>query len=76
MTPSNLEVLAYEDSALGTICLRRRELLSDPGTIVTENPSRGPSSVTLFGSAETKLQYLQRARPGVSMVPRAGYALR
>jgi spermidine synthase len=36
MTPSNLEVLAYEESLLGTICLRRRELLSAPGTIVTE----------------------------------------
>lgn len=32
----NLEVLAYEPSPLGMICLRRRELLSDPGTIVTE----------------------------------------
>jgi spermidine synthase len=33
---SNLEVLAYEESPLGWICLRRRELLSRPGTIVTE----------------------------------------
>jgi spermidine synthase len=36
MTPSNLEVLAYEESPLGMVCLRRRELLSAPGTIVTE----------------------------------------
>lgn len=36
MTTSNLEVLAYEESPLGMICLRRRELLSVPGTIVTE----------------------------------------
>jgi spermidine synthase len=36
MTPSNLDVLAYEETPLGAICLRRRELLSDPGTIVTE----------------------------------------
>jgi len=36
MTSSNLEVLAYEESPLGMICLRRRELLSVPGTIVTE----------------------------------------
>jgi cytochrome P450/spermidine synthase len=36
MAPSNLDVLAYEESPLGAICLRRRELLSDPGTIVTE----------------------------------------
>ena len=36
MTTSNLEVLAYEESPIGMICLRRRELLSRPGTIVTE----------------------------------------
>lgn len=30
------EVLAYEPTPLGVICLRRRELLSRPGTIVTE----------------------------------------
>jgi spermidine synthase len=33
---SNLEVLAYEETPLGMICLRRRELLSVPGTVVTE----------------------------------------
>lgn len=33
---SNIELLAYEESALGVICLRRRELLSEPGTLVTE----------------------------------------
>jgi len=32
----NLEILAYEDTELGPLCLRRRELLSDPGTMVTE----------------------------------------
>ncbi len=31
-----LEILAYEDSPLGPLCLRRRELSSQPGTIVTE----------------------------------------
>ncbi len=36
MKTSNLEILAYEESPLGMICLRRRELLSAPGTIVTE----------------------------------------
>ncbi len=29
-------MLAYEESPLGMICLRRRELLSVPGTVVTE----------------------------------------
>jgi len=36
MSPSNFEILAYETTSLGTLCLRRRELLSRPGTIVTE----------------------------------------
>lgn len=33
---ANLEILAYEESPLGTLCLRRRELLSQPGVMVTE----------------------------------------
>ena len=33
---SNLEILAYEDTPLGVLCLRRRELLARPGTVVTE----------------------------------------
>jgi spermidine synthase len=36
MTPSNLEILAYEDTPLGPLCLRRRALLSSPDTVVTE----------------------------------------
>jgi spermidine synthase len=36
MTPSNLEILAYEDTPLGPLCLRRRALLSAPGIVVTE----------------------------------------
>ncbi len=36
MPKSNLEILACEPSPLGLLCLRRRELLSRPGTIVTE----------------------------------------
>ena len=36
MGTSNLDILAYEPSPLGMICLRRRELLSEPGTVVTE----------------------------------------
>ena len=36
MATTNLEVLAYSDSPIGAICLRRRELLASPGTIVTE----------------------------------------
>ena len=36
MSKLNLEILAYEESPLGILCLRRRELLSQPGVIVTE----------------------------------------
>jgi spermidine synthase len=36
MTPVNFEILAYDDTPLGPLQLRRRELLREPGTIVTE----------------------------------------
>lgn len=36
MSPTKLEILAYEETELGPLCLRRRELLSEPGTVVTE----------------------------------------
>ena len=32
----SLEILAYETTPLGTLCLRRRDLLSRPGMSVTE----------------------------------------
>ena len=36
MALPNLDVLSYESTPLGDLCLRRRELLSRPGTIITE----------------------------------------
>ncbi|QDT89931.1 spermidine synthase family protein [Gimesia algae] len=36
MKPPLFEILAYEPTELGILCLRRRELLCEPGTIVTE----------------------------------------
>ncbi len=36
MSPSNLQILAHEATPLGDLCLRRRELLSSPGTVITE----------------------------------------
>lgn len=36
MKPPFFEILAYEQTELGVLCLRRRELLCEPGTIVTE----------------------------------------
>ena len=35
-TSPRLEILEYCETDLGVLCLRRRELLSRPGTIVTE----------------------------------------
>ncbi|WP_442510018.1 spermidine synthase [Novipirellula sp. SH528] len=32
----SIEILAYEETSLGLLCLRRRELASQPGTLVTE----------------------------------------
>lgn len=34
--PRPVEVLAYDETPLGVLCLRRRELLQEPGTVVTE----------------------------------------
>jgi spermidine synthase len=36
MDPFDLEILAYEPSPLGMICLRQRGIASDPGVVVTE----------------------------------------
>ena len=36
MALSNLKILAYDETPLGILCLRRRELISEPGTMVTE----------------------------------------
>lgn len=36
MQSPNLEILAYEETELGPVCLRRRQLLSDPGIRVIE----------------------------------------
>jgi spermidine synthase len=36
MSPLDFEVLAYEESPIGMICLRQRALRSEPGTVVTE----------------------------------------
>ena len=35
-TGMNIEILDYTESSIGDLCLRRRELLSQPGTFVTE----------------------------------------
>lgn len=34
--PGSFEILAYESTPLGPLCLRRRELIAEPGTVITE----------------------------------------
>ena len=36
MRDSNIEFIGHEDTSIGTLILRRRELLSRPGTVITE----------------------------------------
>jgi len=36
MSATSLEILAHEPSPLGMLCLRRRELLREPGKVITE----------------------------------------
>ena len=56
MTKSTLEILAYEPSPLGPLCLRRRELLSQPGTTVTEvTPNHEFLMSSLYTDSERKL---------------------
>jgi len=51
---SNIEILAHEPSPLGTLCLRRRELLSAPGTFVTEVTLNGAFLMSSFNTASER----------------------
>ena len=66
MSASNLRILAYEETPLGTLCLRRRELLSKPGTVVTEITL---DHEYLMGSYNT---VSERALAGVALEMHAG----
>lgn len=70
MSPSNLEILAYEDSPLGPLCLRRRELLSAPGTVVTEVTLNHAFLMSSYNTAS------ERALAGVALDMHPGTALR
>lgn len=70
MTPSNLEILAYEDSPLGPLCLRRRELLSAPGTVVTEVTLNHAFLMSSYNTAS------ERALARVALEMHAGTELR
>lgn len=54
MNASNIEILAYEPSPLGTLCLRRRELLSAPGTFVTEVTLNGAFLMSSFNTSSER----------------------
>ncbi|HEX9795097.1 MAG TPA: spermidine synthase [Planctomycetota bacterium] len=69
MPPSNLEILAHEDTPLGQICLRRRELLSRPGTVVTEITLDG---AFLMSSLHTESE---RALAGLALAMHPGSGL-
>jgi spermidine synthase len=51
---SNIEILAHEPSPLGTLCLRRRELLSAPGIFVTEVTLNGAFLMSSFNTASER----------------------
>ncbi|MDQ3604641.1 MAG: spermidine synthase [Gemmatimonadota bacterium] len=70
MTPSNLEILAYEDSPLGPLCLRRRELLSAPGTVVTEVTLNHAFLMSSYNTAS------ERALARIALEMHAGTELR
>jgi spermidine synthase len=70
MSPSNLEILAYEDSPLGPLCLRRRELLSRPGTVVTEVTLNHAFLMSSYNTAS------ERALASVALQMHTGTGLR
>lgn len=70
MPPSNLEILAYEDTPLGPLCLRRRELLSVPGTVVTEVTLNHAFLMSSYNTAS------ERALSTVALEMHAGTELR
>ena len=57
-----IEILAYEETALGILCLRRRELASRPGMTVTE--------VKGFGRQKGHTELYRGAEYSVDFVPK------
>lgn len=65
-----LEILAYDETPLGTLCLRRRELLQEPGTIVTEVSLNQEFLMSSYNTAS------ERALASVALGLHAGDGLR
>jgi len=70
LTPSNLEILAFESTPLGDLCLRRRELLSKPGTVITEITLDQELLMSSYNTAS------ERALFGEALARHAGRGLR
>jgi len=66
MSPSNIEILAYESTPLGVLCLRRRELLGEPGTVVTEITLNHEFLMSSYNTAS------ERALAGSALAMHAG----
>lgn len=69
MSPPNFKILAYDDTPLGPLCLRRRELLAEPGTIVTEVSLNHEFLMSSYNTAS------ERALASVALEMHAGKGL-
>jgi len=69
MSALNFKILAYEDTPLGPLCLRRRELLAQPGVIVTEVSLNHEFLMSSYNTAS------ERALSSVALELREGEAL-
>jgi spermidine synthase len=56
VTPADLEILAYEPTSLGVLCLRRRRLPAEPGTVVTEVTLGGEFLMSSYNTASERAQ--------------------
>ncbi len=54
MPPRDLKILAYEPTPLGVLCLRERELLCEPGTMVTEVTLNGEFLMSSYNTASER----------------------
>lgn len=69
MSAINFEILAYDETPLGPLCLRRRELLAEPGVIVTEVSLNHEFLMSSYNTAS------ERALATVGLEMREGEAL-
>ena len=69
MTPPLFEILSYDDTPLGPLHLRRRELLAEPGTIVTEVSLNNEFLMSSYNTAS------ERALAGLALERHPGRGL-